>query len=94
MYRIQMDMPLPLPLPEPKIIMPLLSRRPVPVLQPVSLPLPRGAESLAQSGQRQPLELWNWLSLQRSPIAKSFTWTLSLRCLAVKHRSGTAPYQS
>ena len=51
-----MDMPLPLPLPEPEIIMPLLSRRPFPVLQPVSLPLPRGAESLAQSGERQPLE--------------------------------------
>lgn len=72
MYRIQMDMPLPLPLPEPEIIMPLLSRRPFPVLQPVSLPLPRGAESLAQSGERQPLELWNWLSLQRSPIAKRY----------------------
>lgn len=53
MYRIQMDMPLPLPLPEPKIIMPLLSRLPFPVLQPISLPLPRRAESLAQSGERQ-----------------------------------------
>ena len=53
MYRIQMDMPLPLPLPEPKIIMPLLSKLPFPILQPISLPLPRRAESLAQSGERQ-----------------------------------------